>query len=98
MEKLKRQLAEADAAVEAQKKPPAANNGPKVVGEGLVIDEWVRTPLLFNCLTKYDGCVIFLFYVHNQCSILLYTRKNGERNIWRSSKWKQWNQLCKAVL
>uniref|UniRef100_A0A7C9E1Z6 MSP domain-containing protein n=1 Tax=Opuntia streptacantha TaxID=393608 RepID=A0A7C9E1Z6_OPUST len=40
MEKLKRQLAEADAAVEAQKKPPAANNGPKVVGEGLVIDEW----------------------------------------------------------
>lgn len=40
MEKLKRQLAEADAAVEAQKKPPAANSGPKVVGEGLVIDEW----------------------------------------------------------
>lgn len=39
LEKLKRQLAEADAAVEAQKKPPA-DNGPKVVGEGLVIDEW----------------------------------------------------------
>lgn len=39
MEKLKRQLAEADAAVEARKKPPI-DTGPKVVGEGLVIDEW----------------------------------------------------------
>ncbi|KNA18699.1 hypothetical protein SOVF_067660 [Spinacia oleracea] len=39
LEKLKRQLAEADAAVETRKKPPA-DNGPKVVGEGLVIDEW----------------------------------------------------------
>ncbi|KAL2944015.1 Vesicle-associated protein 4-2 [Bienertia sinuspersici] len=39
LEKLNRQLAEADAAVEARKKPPA-DNGPKVVGEGLVIDEW----------------------------------------------------------
>ncbi|XP_031104419.1 vesicle-associated protein 4-1-like isoform X1 [Ipomoea triloba] len=39
MEKLKRQLAEADAAVEARKKPPV-DTGPKVVGEGLVIDEW----------------------------------------------------------
>ncbi|GMH05671.1 hypothetical protein Nepgr_007511 [Nepenthes gracilis] len=41
MEKLKRQLAEAEADLESQKKPPAsADNGPKVVGEGLVIDEW----------------------------------------------------------
>ncbi|KAL9256538.1 Vesicle-associated protein 4-2-like protein [Drosera capensis] len=41
MEKLKRQLAEAEAALEAQKKPSAsADNGPTVVGEGLVIDEW----------------------------------------------------------
>ncbi|KAK6157438.1 hypothetical protein DH2020_011686 [Rehmannia glutinosa] len=39
LEKLKRQLAEADAALEARKKPPA-DTGPKVVGEGLVIDEW----------------------------------------------------------
>ena len=92
MEKLKRQLAEADAAVEAQKKPPAANNGPKVVGEALVIDEWVRTPLLFSCLTKDDGYVVFFFYVHNRCFMFLYSRKNEERNIWRSSKSKQWNQ------
>ena len=40
LEKLKRQLAEADAAVEARKKPPE-ETGPKMIGEGLVIDEWV---------------------------------------------------------
>lgn len=40
-EKLKRQLAEADAALEARKKP-AEDTGPKIIGEGLVIDEWVR--------------------------------------------------------
>lgn len=39
LEKLKRQLAEADAAVEVRKKPPP-DTGPRVVGEGLVIDEW----------------------------------------------------------
>ncbi|KAK7401861.1 hypothetical protein VNO78_13687 [Psophocarpus tetragonolobus] len=38
LEKLKRQLTEADAAIEARKKPPEA--GPRVVAEGLVIDEW----------------------------------------------------------
>ncbi|CAA2990492.1 vesicle-associated 4-1-like [Olea europaea subsp. europaea] len=40
LEKLKRQLAEADAATEARKKPPPPDTGPRVVGEGLVIDEW----------------------------------------------------------
>ncbi|KAL6856108.1 hypothetical protein ACP4OV_018910 [Aristida adscensionis] len=39
LEKLKNQLAEAEAALEARKKP-AEENGPKIVGEGLVIDEW----------------------------------------------------------
>ncbi|XP_047948490.1 vesicle-associated protein 4-1-like [Salvia hispanica] len=39
LDKLKRQLAEADAATETRKKPPA-DAGPKVIGEGLVIDEW----------------------------------------------------------
>ncbi|EXB89621.1 Vesicle-associated protein 4-1 [Morus notabilis] len=39
LEKLKRQLAEAEAALEARKKPPV-DAGPRVVGEGLVIDEW----------------------------------------------------------
>lgn len=42
MEKLKRQLADADAALEARKKPPE-DSGPKIIGEGLVIDEWVST-------------------------------------------------------
>lgn len=41
MDKLKRQLAEAEAALEARKKPPE-EAGPRVAGEGLVIDEWVR--------------------------------------------------------
>lgn len=40
LEKLKRQLADADAALEASKKPPE-ETGPRIVGEGLVIDEWV---------------------------------------------------------
>ncbi|KAF5949692.1 hypothetical protein HYC85_011685 [Camellia sinensis] len=39
LEKLKRQLAEAEAAQEGHKKP-LADTGPRVVGEGLVIDEW----------------------------------------------------------
>lgn len=34
-------MAEAEAALESRKKPPV-ETGPKVVGEGLVIDEWVR--------------------------------------------------------
>ncbi|XP_008812647.1 vesicle-associated protein 4-2-like [Phoenix dactylifera] len=39
LEKLKHQLAEAEAALETRKKP-AEDTGPKIVGEGLVIDEW----------------------------------------------------------
>ncbi|KAJ8568834.1 hypothetical protein K7X08_032465 [Anisodus acutangulus] len=39
LEKLNRQLAEAEAEVEARKRPPE-DTGPKIVGEGLVIDEW----------------------------------------------------------
>jgi len=46
LEKLKRQLADADAALEARKKP-AEDAGPKIIGEGLVIDEWVRMLLEF---------------------------------------------------
>lgn len=41
LEKLKLQLAEADAAVvEARKRAPE-DAGPKILGEGLVVDEWV---------------------------------------------------------
>ncbi|XVE87926.1 hypothetical protein DITRI_Ditri19aG0027700 [Diplodiscus trichospermus] len=39
LEKLKRQLADADTALEARKKPPE-DAGSRIIGEGLVIDEW----------------------------------------------------------
>ncbi|XP_057796337.1 vesicle-associated protein 4-1 isoform X2 [Salvia miltiorrhiza] len=39
LDKLKRQLAEAEAELEARKKP-SEDTGPKFIGEGLVIDEW----------------------------------------------------------
>ncbi|KAK4803676.1 hypothetical protein SAY86_003493 [Trapa natans] len=42
MEKLKRQLAEAEAALETHKKPTATETGPQGVGEGLVINEWIE--------------------------------------------------------
>jgi len=47
MDKLKRQLAEADAASEARKKPPE-ETGPKIAGEGLVIDEWVGCFFIYS--------------------------------------------------
>ncbi|KAL6493888.1 Vesicle-associated protein 4-2 [Orobanche gracilis] len=40
LEKLTRQLAEAEAELEAHKKPSPEDTGPKFIGEGLVIDEW----------------------------------------------------------
>lgn len=46
LEKLNNQLAEAEAALEARKKPP--EEGQKLVGEGLVIDEWVYTSLSWH--------------------------------------------------
>ncbi|XP_024983365.1 vesicle-associated protein 4-2-like [Cynara cardunculus var. scolymus] len=39
LEKLKHRLAEAEAALESHKKP-AEETGPKIINEGLVIDEW----------------------------------------------------------
>ncbi|XP_027063570.1 vesicle-associated protein 4-1-like [Coffea arabica] len=40
LEKLNRQLAEAEAELEIRKRPPPEDKGPRVLGEGLVIDEW----------------------------------------------------------
>ena len=52
LEKLKKQLPEAKAAVEARKKPPEDTTA-RIVGEGLVIDEWVCYGLwhfsLYSC-------------------------------------------------
>lgn len=42
LEKLKRQLAEAEAEAELEaRKKPLEDAGPTFIGEGLVIDEWV---------------------------------------------------------
>lgn len=44
LEKLKRQIAEAEAALESRKRS-SEDTGQKIIGEGLVIDEWVRALL-----------------------------------------------------
>lgn len=88
MDKLKRQLAEADAALEARKKPPV-NTGPKVVGEGLVIDEWVS--ILHNSNTKTH---IF----RNPNSIpklksilaLFFCRRSGGKSILLGNRLRRW--------
>ncbi|RWR88089.1 vesicle-associated protein 4-1 [Cinnamomum micranthum f. kanehirae] len=56
MEKLKRQLAEAEAALEARKKPPE-DNGPRIVGEGLVIDEWKERRERYLARQQVEGVV-----------------------------------------
>ncbi|CAO2823767.1 unnamed protein product [Amaranthus hypochondriacus] len=53
-EKLKRQLAEAEAELEARKKPPE-DNGPKIIGEGLVIDEWKERRERYLARQQVDG-------------------------------------------
>lgn len=57
LEKLKRQLAEADAALETQKKPPQ-DAGPRVVGEGLVIDEWKERRERYLARQQDEGIAI----------------------------------------
>lgn len=52
LEKLKRQLADADAAIEARKKPPE-DTGPRIIGEGLVIDEWVSLSSFYHNFQLY---------------------------------------------
>lgn len=59
LDKLKRQLAEAEAALEARKKPPE-ETGPRVAGEGLVIDEWVRH--VFFLLTLFFSLFLYIVW------------------------------------
>lgn len=73
LEKLKRQLAEAEAALEARKKPPE-DAGPRIVGEGLVIDEWVSLSS-FNFLWKFS-CKLQL--ILDTSSIVLSERAEGK--------------------
>uniref|UniRef100_A0A6N2L7M4 MSP domain-containing protein n=1 Tax=Salix viminalis TaxID=40686 RepID=A0A6N2L7M4_SALVM len=54
LEKLKRQLADADAALEARKKPPE-DAGPRIIGEGLVIDEWKERRERYLAQQQVDG-------------------------------------------
>lgn len=56
LEKLKRQLAEAEAALEARKKP-AEDSGPRIVGEGLVIDEWKERRERYLAKQQVEGAV-----------------------------------------
>lgn len=82
MEKLKHQLAEAEAAVEARKKPPP-ETGPRVRGEGLVIDEWVCVfyliMYLFNLLVFSTHYNFFSF-----CTIFFFSER-AERKIFGSA-------------
>ncbi|KAL3345435.1 hypothetical protein AABB24_024412 [Solanum stoloniferum] len=56
LEKLKRQLAEADAALEERKKP-VEDTGPKIIGEGLVIDEWKERRERYLARQQVEGGV-----------------------------------------
>ncbi|KAH6829003.1 PapD-like superfamily protein [Perilla frutescens var. hirtella] len=57
LEKLKRQLAEAEAEVESRKKPSAEDTGPKFIGEGLVIDEWKERRERYLARQQVEGVV-----------------------------------------
>lgn len=56
LEKLRRQLAEAEAALESRKKPPE-EAGPRIVGEGLVIDEWKERRERYLAQQQVEGVV-----------------------------------------
>ncbi|XP_057764735.1 vesicle-associated protein 4-2-like isoform X1 [Salvia miltiorrhiza] len=72
LEKLKRQLAEAEAELEARKKP-SEDTGPKFVGEGLVIDEWVSLVTL-KVLVQSD-LVPVVFYLSISSSSIQKERR-----------------------
>ncbi|KAK6124458.1 hypothetical protein DH2020_041807 [Rehmannia glutinosa] len=69
LEKLKRQLAEAEAELEARKKP-SEDTGPKFIGEGLVIDEWFLTEEEMDHLSK-------VFVAVMECQIADLSVKNN---------------------
>lgn len=82
LEKLKRQLAEAEAELESRKKP-SEDTGPKFVGEGLVIDEWVNFLLIHSCVHS----AIFDWSLSPSSSIHVY-RKKDEKDTWLDNRWK----------
>lgn len=77
-------MEEADAAVAERKKPPE-DSGPRIIGEGLVIDEWVSYPANFfrtQCNFKTSSDILYPF------TLLLY-RKSEEKDILLNSKSKE---------
>lgn len=79
MDKLKRQLAEAEAALESRKKPPE-ETGPRVAGEGLVIDEWVRH--LFLTFSFSPHLVVYWltsFHFLTLCSLVPYVERKKRK-------------------
>lgn len=50
-------LVDADAAMEARKKPPE-DVGPRIIGEGLVINEWVS---ILRFSHNFQLCKVLLF-------------------------------------
>ncbi|KAF5741477.1 vesicle-associated protein 4-1-like [Tripterygium wilfordii] len=57
LEKLKHQLAEAEAALGSKKKPPE-DTGPRIVGEGLVIDEWKERRERYLARQQVEGLIV----------------------------------------
>lgn len=89
LDKLKRLLAEAEAALEARKKPPE-ETGPRVAGEGLVIDEWVRhiNHVFFSHFgLAYVGITLPQFILSHSHSFFL-CRKKEEKDTWPGSRLK----------
>lgn len=87
LDKLNRQLAEAEAALEARKKPPE-DTGPRIVGEGLVIDEWVN----LNFYPPYSFIVLaslFSFLSHFCFLVLIPERTKGEISS-SAAGWSGW--------
>ena len=80
---MKRQLADADAAVEARKKPPE-DAGPRIIGEGLVIDEWVSCQVL--CFPNFPSEISCM--APYLCLFLLY-RKSEEKDTLHGSRVKE---------
>lgn len=83
LEKLKRQLDEAEAAVEARKKPPP-ETGPRVVGEGLVIDEWVKDNYTYITCKIFGLFIVVPSFSHlftNVC--VIYQKERREKYLAR---------------
>lgn len=90
LEKLKLRLAEAEAALESRKKPPE-EIGTKIVGEGLVIDEWVSS--LDKSLNLYFIFSSILTPSNVSFPVFTSCRKREEKDTWPDNKLKAWTQF-----